>query len=213
MSDSLSAPISMRTVKCRVAASGRRSCSVGSVETKTRDEKPLRRKPRRIAIGDRFGHLKVIYKTVGSAGKANTCVCVCDCGNEKEILGSSLGSGRSTSCGCRGNDSVEGTIKTLINNYRYNAERKGKEFSLTFDECVILFRNQCFYCGRLPIKKRNKRFSTFLYNGIDRLSSDGDYVAGNVVSCCEICNKAKRDLRLDVFLEWIDDLLNYRATL
>lgn len=47
--------------------------------------------------GQRFGKLTVI-KRVGESG--SKWLCRCDCGREREILGSNLRQGYSTSCGC-----------------------------------------------------------------------------------------------------------------
>jgi hypothetical protein len=41
------------------------------------------------------------------------------------------------------------------------------------------------------------------YNGIDRVDSTKGYFNENVVSCCKVCNRAKSNLSLDEFKEWI----------
>ena len=51
-----------------------------------------------VEIGQRFGLLTVI--TVFRGEKGWMCRCKCDCGNVKDILKSSLITGRTTSCGC-----------------------------------------------------------------------------------------------------------------
>lgn len=50
-------------------------------------------------VGQRFGSL-VVIKRVQSENKRDKWLCKCDCGNEKEVLGYSLRSGNTKSCGC-----------------------------------------------------------------------------------------------------------------
>jgi hypothetical protein len=51
-----------------------------------------------IKIGDRFGRLVVLEKTL-TKSRAHW-ICQCDCGNQKEIRSDSLYSGNTQSCGC-----------------------------------------------------------------------------------------------------------------
>jgi len=50
-------------------------------------------------------------------------------------------------------------------------------------------------------------------NGIDRIDSQLGYNKENCLSCCEICNKAKRDLSLTEFVKWIDRIKNHNLSL
>ncbi len=70
------------------------------------------RKPTDNLIGQRFGRLTVVeraenyrHTTFFPNGKAVRSSipmwrCVCDCGNEKTVLGANLKAGRTKSCGC-----------------------------------------------------------------------------------------------------------------
>ena len=49
--------------------------------------------------GKVFGKLTVLYR-VKNKGNAVTWKCQCECGNTKEIIGSSLTRGSTLSCGC-----------------------------------------------------------------------------------------------------------------
>ena len=55
-------------------------------------------------IGQQFGKLTVIERTQSKkypgGGGAVAYLCVCECGNKKEILAGNLRSGHTTSCGC-----------------------------------------------------------------------------------------------------------------
>ena len=50
-------------------------------------------------IGQRFGMLTVVEKKSSKKGHSSW-LCKCDCGNEKEILGTNLKTGKVVSCGC-----------------------------------------------------------------------------------------------------------------
>lgn len=55
-------------------------------------------------VGQRFGRLVVIKRVDGyttpNGKKRSKWLCQCDCGNTKEVLGSSLKNGHTKSCGC-----------------------------------------------------------------------------------------------------------------
>jgi len=46
--------------------------------------------------------------------------------------------------------------------------------------------------------------NSFVYNGIDRLDSDGGYTIKNTVTCCEFCNRAKFLKTKEEFLIWLN---------
>jgi len=57
--------------------------------------------PKKIDLtGQRFGRLVVLYESEERKGGRVTWHCRCDCGNEVDIRGGDLTSGRTTSCGC-----------------------------------------------------------------------------------------------------------------
>lgn len=137
----------------------------------------------------------------------------CDCGNEKVILGSLVTSGNTKSCGCL---SIEvkkaklfpdnlGVIRQIILGYKRHAKRRGFNFLLSENEVISLIKQSCYYCGKPPsnIKKTKNCLDGFIYSGIDRVNSKGDYIIENTVPCCEQCNKAKMALSKDDFIAWI----------
>ena len=63
--------------------------------------------------GKRFGRLTVLQKAGSCNAKKTLWLCRCDCGNEKEIIGSNLNSGKTKSCGCLKAERSTERIKTL----------------------------------------------------------------------------------------------------
>jgi hypothetical protein len=147
-------------------------------------------------------------------------LCRCECNNEKWIRGSHLKYGSVLSCGCLQTEAARRTGGCKItrsfghtftmSRYRgcfHGAKKRGLEFNLTFEEYQRLSRLPCFYCGALPAvpKISNRRLGTqrvrfngiVAYNGIDRVDNQKGYVDGNIVPCCESCNRKKLNLPID----------------
>jgi hypothetical protein len=100
------------------------------------------------------------------------------------------------------------TVLGLLKSYKNNAIKRNLEFTLGFEDAVHLFNQNCYFCGLEPNQLRKGRAidgsNDFIYNGIDRLESDKGYVIGNVVSCCKVCNFAKRLMNEHEFRGWIE---------
>jgi len=94
----------------------------------------------------------------------------------------------------------------------YNYKRRG--YKNDFESFKEITQQNCKYCGIGPSivskgcrDKRVKfvsRIGIYKYNSIDRVDNDKGYIKGNMVPCCDICNKAKRNLPLETFLAWIE---------
>ena len=104
----------------------------------------------------------------------------------------------------------EANLSDLISNYRYQADGRGYEFSLTDEQCRELFSGDCFYCGIGPIQihrpGRKIGNGKFPYNGIDRVDNTIGYTVDNTVSCCGRCNRGKGKMSLEDFIqmcEWV----------
>lgn len=186
--------------------------------------------------GKRFGHWTVLgserFGTVGRyKRRLSMWRCRCDCGYEGVRPGSMLTTGSSTNCGCvrvqqftqrmRGK-CLPGAAaqRVVLNEYKRGASERGLVWELTAEQFTELTQQDCVYCGQSPSrthrcvprgkKKRTEGNGVFIYNGIDRLDSAHGYTVGNVVPCCTLCNRAKSDLALKAFQEWIDRLVVMR---
>ena len=62
--------------------------------------------------GKQFGRLTVLYDTKRKQGKEHIWHCKCECGNECDIVGVSLRSNRTKSCGCLKKESDRNTKNT-----------------------------------------------------------------------------------------------------
>jgi len=159
----------------------------------------------------RFGHLiasnqlKVIaYRSRGSTVR----LCYCDCGKETWVVTSKLRNGHTTSCGCRKPRSLQpgrAARNQVLDGYRRGAKRRGLEWSLSNDEFDILTSACCWYCHMKPqtVCRQRGNNGSFLYNGIDRRDNTKGYTMDNCVTCCIICNRAKRDMSFEDFQRWL----------
>jgi hypothetical protein len=156
--------------------------------------------------------------------------CICECGKIKTIMGDSLSKKVTKSCGClqkelaRENQRLpkgEAGFNLLYYVYKRSAKLDDKYFdkSLEFKEYFRkLTKENCYYCGAEPkqeVKSNgNKRtqdsieYSKYIYNGIDRVDSDKGYTIDNTVTCCKLCNYAKRVLSQEAFIELIKNIYN-----
>jgi hypothetical protein len=104
-------------------------------------------------------------------------------------------------------------MKHLYSDKRQAAEKEGREFKVSFDEFELISHSSCFYCGRVPSARAHFHVQhgpkkhcghcppLFLYHGIDRFDNRFGYIVGNMVPCCPVCNRAKKNLTVESFFE------------
>lgn len=171
-------------------------------------------------IGRKFTKLTVI-EDVGILLGKRYFRCLCDCGKSVIIGATKLKNNHTRSCGCIRQGASqpshrksygEAAMNGLINSYKSNANKRGYPFHLTKEECVSLFRGNCFYCCREPsnIIRGKGYYGEYHYNGIDRLDNDLGYLSGNCVSCCKECNFKKGGQNHTFFLQWIKRVYEYK---
>lgn len=180
----------------------------------------MRGKPAIDETGARYGRLVVLCR--GDAYRTGfKWRCVCDCGNEHQASPANLRAGQVRSCGKCGAfllKSDEAACRQAHNNYRRNARNRGLQFELSVDEFRSITSANCHYCGATPSNSHKaarprEGAVAYRYNGIDRVDNSIGYSAGNIVSCCQTCNRAKSDMPQGEFLAWIERIANYRKNL
>lgn len=164
--------------------------------------------------GARFGKLKVLR--FDSFGKCEPIWwCRCDCGTEKAIPAQGLRTGRTRSCGCISVKAVfrgpgGGAAHTKFVQYKNKAKKMGLPFEFTEEEFIVITKMDCHYCRTPPYNSYKNNYSTaFVHNGIDRQDNKKGYTKDNSVPCCPICNRAKMDMSLEEFKEWLCKVRNY----
>lgn len=144
-------------------------------------------------------------------GKTSYYECQCECGTIRQVQSTALRCGYSLSCGCllrqmkRTDDGVSAR-KQLIAVYAKAAAARNYEWGISDPIALKLFSSSCHYCGVEPMNRFTATRGTgyLMYNGIDRMDNKLGYVYGNVVPCCEICNRGKSSRSYEEFSKWVD---------
>lgn len=148
--------------------------------------------------------------------KRGRFLCRCTtCGYEKEKQGDQIRYKATYGCwNCR-NERLrlpDAAFRDLRRRYQAGAKIRGIAWEITDDTFRMLIKRECFYCGAPPeLSFMYGHVEAFLYNGVDRVDSANGYTPNNVVACCEICNKAKRDMSLADFQAWLRRVAQYWA--
>ena len=120
---------------------------------------------------------------------------------------------------CKRDVAPDAGERAVYKRVKSDATRAGREFTLPFEWFKHMIHAPCHYCGaedRNSINVASKTPGRFLvkdfrYNGLDRLNNDLGYVIQNCVPCCFICNRAKNSMVYQDFIQWIDDMVQYRS--
>ena len=158
-------------------------------------------------VGQKFNKLTVIERVENDIWGATQWLCCCNCGNERVVTGSSLTRSLVKSCKpCKVKlkrlPDGEAGFNRMWYDIRYNANQRGKEFSLTEEQVRNITGQNCHYCGGIPsqIKKPTRgNYTFYIANGIDRVDNDKGYHMDNVVPCCRPCNIAKGTMAYNEF--------------
>jgi hypothetical protein len=170
-------------------------------------------------IGTHFGRLIVTkFSEFRGNKKKPYWECLCECGNIIITSSNSLIQGDSKSCGCLHSEIMSNrkfedglaAFNRLFRNYKNNIKRKKLPFELTKEYFREITQRNCFYCNRKPSQtvRSDNNSGDYTYNGIDRVDNKKGYTIENCVPCCEMCNKAKREIDVKDFYNWIDNIYN-----
>lgn len=156
----------------------------------------------------------------------------CECGNSKIMDASKVFTKKiaTKSCGCfLKSSTIERNVKrvfhqkdttesralySIYSSYKGSAKIRGYSFNLSVPVFKKLIKENCYYCGSTLSNKRiantsaksNNNKSICYYNGIDRVDNSIGYELNNCVTCCKICNRAKKDISIDDFMNWLNNL-------
>ena len=188
-------------------------------------------------IGESFQSWKVLSEAHAMNKKVfYNCLCT-ECDTVHIVDGRNLRNGmsrRCKDCGHKvGHNKQKKTIRTkrtsqesafyyLFLGLRKNAAKRKKTWSLTEADVKTLVTSNCIYCGQVPslvcnpikwhgLSQKTTEGAVITRNGIDRVDSALGYEPGNVVPCCEDCNKSKLDGSREKFFAWLDKLARFQG--
>lgn len=76
-----------------------------------------------------------------------------------------------------------------------SAKARGINVNLDVNKYQYLIDQGCSYCGSNLSEEKGYC--------LDRIDNNKGYIISNIVACCKICNRAKSDMTIDDFMEWI----------
>lgn len=131
--------------------------------------------------------------------------------------------GNTKSCGCLSQEvklsrqlpNNRGVINHIILQYKRHAKDRELSWELSYEQVEKLINAPCYYCGteRSNHKVTKNCKEGYDHNGIDRIDSSKGYTPNNVVSCCKICNYAKRDMDQKDFILWAQRVASHTSAM
>ena len=165
--------------------------------------------------GNVYGDLRVLSLSHRSKTGIYYYHCRCVCGKTVTKNADKLKQQVALNCGCLSRNASEWarkpgrSVSSILQSYKRNAEKRDLPFLLDRAQFEKLIDGDCYYCGSHQTNSYKTSYSETKYNGIDRLDSTKGYYKDNCVSCCRICNRAKSDMSLDEFIDWIRKITKY----
>jgi hypothetical protein len=169
--------------------------------------------------GVRFG-TRVVISRAGSNSNGTTWNTKCErCHTEKVTPRSIIV--HKIPCRCTGNNKAgrprklsdeQIVLSSLFSTYRGSAIDKHLVWELSRETFWELVKENCHYCEQPPNlrtwncggwQRRGLTAIDVFANGIDRKDNTKGYSLDNVVSCCKLCQYAKRDLPYEVFISYL----------
>lgn len=149
--------------------------------------------------GQRFGKWLALARVKSSKSGNSMFKCVCDCGNEKDVLGNSLRKGVSTGCGLGGcHFMAKRPYEAIYNRIITDAKIRKIEVELTYEQFIkfITENPNCDYCGASVIRAEHSKnhktgIKQYRGHGLDRKDNALGYSLSNIVTCCPSCNIGK----------------------
>jgi hypothetical protein len=86
-------------------------------------------------------------------------------------------------------------VRTRLSMLRGSARKRGINVNLDIAKYQYIIDRGCEFCG---ISLENEKGYC-----LDRVNNKKGYVITNVVGCCKICNRAKSDMDVYEFMDWV----------
>jgi len=166
-------------------------------------------------VGEEFGKIKVV-KFIKRSSKIDNKrghlwkVKCRFCDSEYEYQTSALTRDGFKGCSCNKEDPKLSSKKSVYCQYKKNAEQKNLKFNLSLEEFINICNSSCYYCGVEDSNEKDQHdlFSSWKYNGIDRVDNSKGYIKDNCVAACFKCNKMKSNYTQKEFLKHVERIYN-----
>lgn len=176
-------------------------------------------------IGKKFHSLRPIEYLGRDKNSHSIFLCICDCGQTKDVLGISLMNGNTKSCGCKSRK--RGKEHKLYAGYEEiraeywgrilrGAKDRGLEVNITIQEAWDIFLKQnrrCALSGEIlhfPYTRKTRKFSTA---SLDRIDSTIGYTKNNVQWIHKKLNTMKMNMTEKELFNWCRKITIYKNLL
>ena len=136
------------------------------------------------------------YRSIKSSdGLRNDCK---ECSNKRyKIWSQTSGRKKIRECNNRYYHKNKNSVEYRFLRLKTGAKQRHKELGIDFEDFKELWKENCYYCG--------DEVNTA---GLDRVDSSKGYIKGNIVRCCEKCNRAKNNMDINEFLIHCKKIVN-----
>ena len=171
----------------------------------------------------RFGKLVAIKRNYHIEDKQSYWLCLCKCGNEKEVTRKHLLDGSTTSCGCvkseltskrswKGHGDISGSYwYDIIRNAKY----RNISFDITIEEAWQKFLEQNRKCAltgdELVFYTRRKKDANIQTASLDRIDNTKGYTKNNCYWLHKSINRLKSDFTVEELLNLARKLVKYNG--
>lgn len=111
---------------------------------------------------------------------------------------------------------VDSYLEKRYKEYVSSANKRSKDWNLSYNEFIKIGTSNCYYCGEKPTYQSriigDNEIGDY-FTGIDRVDSNKGYSIDNCVPCCTICNQMKLNYSLSEFLQQINKIYNHSTKL
>lgn len=175
-----------------------------------------------IITGKKYGQLTVLEQmpsmlNISKKGKLSCrakWMCLCDCGELKEVRTSYLRNTKTPRCAKCSYALRPQTLNRMSALQRlYNltvgrADKRGIDNNLNLNDFSNIIKQNCFYCGTAPrqigfigVGNKFAENDIIFANGVDRVNNNKGYETSNCVPCCKYCNVMKGTMSRQQFID------------
>lgn len=162
--------------------------------------------------GSTYGRLTVLKRVENDVSGNARWLCKCECGNEKIVLGRSLRTGRTRSCGCLLAESSKQRMTAMCTKHGFSNKKLYRVYMAMRERCEKPSASEYSSYGGRGIsmckewrERKEAFFEWAMQNGykeglqIDRIDTNGDYCPGNCrwATRSENMNNIRKNVRFE----------------
>lgn len=172
-------------------------------------------------IGKKFGSLSPIRRSGLDKNSHVKYLCLCDCGNSCYVLGNSLQTGNTLSCGCTSRKvgkfhknwaGYEEIPNVYFNRVKRGAIERKIKFNISIEDMWSKFLEQdrkCNLSGILLTFQPTSKTRNLQTASLDRINSNYGYNIDNIQWVHKHLNTMKWKLHNNDFIEWCNLVSNH----